>query len=273
MGVRTAFRVQHRAAWLAVLVCAGACSTAPPPLPPHQRPADRFLTKIPPKTPAPAPTPAPEIATHDPAKILDIVRAREDTVQTLRATFETTTSVNGEVQRTTDGILLVRKPDAFRLRLTTPLGLTAFDYLSRPDGVHVVFPYGNGASGESPLPFSEDDLREIFLRGELAFPGRCAETLAPAGELVVDCRTRSDVLLRTLVVDPSTGRIREERSYRDGKLHLLLENDDYRAAETADLPYRIVLTYPSTGTRMEILIRRYEVNAPLDERHFAPVGG
>jgi hypothetical protein len=208
--------------------------------------------------------------------MLAAVRAREDAVQTLRATFETTTSKNGEPQRTTDGVLLVRKPDAFRLRLTTPFGLTAFDYLSRPDGVHVVFPYGDGAAGtaqESPLPFSEDDLREIFLRGDRAFPGQCSEARAPAGEFIVECRTRTGELLRSLTIDAPTGRIHEERSYRDGKLHLLLVNDDYRPADAADLPYRIVLTYPSTGTRMEILVRRYEVNAPLDDHLFAPVGG
>jgi len=220
------------------------------------------------RTPAP-----PSLATTDPAEILAIVRTREDDVRSLRATFETSTRQDEKLVRTIDGVLLVRKPDAFRLRLSTPLGLTAFDYLSRADGVRVVSPFAAHGADASYLPFSEDDLREIFIRGDRAFPGACAGTLARLDELVVDCRAPSGELLRTILIDTHAGTIREERSYRGGKLHLLLRNEDYRPTASTNLPYRILLTYPSTHTAVEIVVHRYEVNPALEDRLFAPVSG
>ena len=263
--------MRWKAAWLVVLVCAAACAGTRPgaALRPH---AGSRPNSAPP-APSPAPA-APVLETTDAATILAGVRERENDVHSLRATFESITTENDEIQRESDGILLVRKPDMFRLRLTTPFGLTAFDYLSRPDGVHVVSPYAaSDAAHASPLPFSEDELRAIFLRGDQAFPEQCAGTIARPDELTVDCRARSGALLRTIIIDVPTGQIREERSYRDGELSLLLQNDDYRAAGPAYLPYRIVLTYVPTNTRVDILIRSYEVNPQLDERLFAPVAG
>jgi outer membrane lipoprotein-sorting protein len=113
-----------KAVSLVVLACFGAC------------------------TPVRAPAP-PTLATTDPAEVLAIVRSREDEIRTLRATFETSTRQDEKLVRTIDGVLLVRKPDAFRLRLSTPLGLTAFDYLSRPDGVHVVSPFAEHGADAS----------------------------------------------------------------------------------------------------------------------------
>lgn len=210
---------------------------------------------------------------RDATAIVHVVREREDEIRTLRATFEATTRRGDEPLRTVDGILLVRKPDDFRLRLTMSLGLTVFDYLRRADGVHIVYPlnrHDEGTPHEAFLPFSEQDLAQIFIRGERAFPGECAGEMR-ADELVVDCRDPARALRREIVIDPGTGRIREERSYRDGELRLLLRNDDYRSTDSADMPYHIVLAYPGTQLQVEIHIYRYEVNPALDERLFEPV--
>jgi len=219
--------------------------------------------------------PPPSLGTTDPTEALRIVREREHDVRTLRATFEATTRRGEQLVQTVDGVLLVRKPDDFRLRLTLPLGLTAFDYLRRADGVRVVYPLDRqdgGTRREALLPFAEEDLAPIFLRGAQAFPGACAGALS-SDELVVDCRDSSGALLRDIVIDPDSGRIREERSYRDGELRLWLRNDDYRPTGTADLPYRIILAYPGTTLQVEIHIHRYEVNPVLGERLFQPVNG
>jgi len=177
--------------------------------------------------------------------------------------------------QTVDGVLLVRKPDDFRMRLTLPLGLTAFDYLRRADGVRIVYPLDRNDGGtprEALLPFADEDLAPIFLRGAQAFPGDCAAALR-SDQLVADCRDPSRALRREIVMAADSGRVREERSYRDGQLRVWLRNDDYRATGSADLPYRIILAYPGTNLRIEIRIHRYDVNPALGERMFEPVNG
>jgi hypothetical protein len=239
--------MRNKVLWIVWIACAAACS---------------------PSRPAP-----PSLGIRDATEIVRVVREREDGVRTLRATFEATTRRGDELLRTVDGILLVRKPDDFRLRLTMALGLTVFDYLRRADGVRVVYPldpHDDGTPREAFLPFSEEDLAQIFIRGERAFPGACDGEMR-TDELVVDCRNSAHALLREIVIDPGSGRIREERSYRDGELGLVLRNDDYRSTGSADLPYRIVLAYPGTQLEVEIHIYRYEVNPALDERLFEPV--
>lgn len=217
----------------------------------------------------------PSLGTTNPTAALRIVREREDAVRTLRATFEATTRRGEQLLHTVDGVLLVRKPDDFRLRLTLPLGLTAFDYLRRADGVRIVYPldrHDGGTPREALLPFADEDLAPIFLRGAQAFPGDCAGALR-SDELVADCRDPSGALRRAIVIAADSGRIREERSYRDGTLRVWLRNYDYRATGSADLPYRIIVAYPGTNLQIEIRIHRYEVNPVLKERMFEPVDG
>src|SRR5574340_57689 len=64
-----------------------------------------------------------------PAAALAVVEQREAAIHTLRARF-TAHSRRGDDTHAADGVLLVKKPDRFRLRLMLPLGLTIFDYVS-----------------------------------------------------------------------------------------------------------------------------------------------
>ena len=57
------------------------------------------------------------------------VRQQEAAIRTLRARFRAAVR-RGTETRVADGVLVVKKPDRFRLRLLSPFGFTVFDYTS-----------------------------------------------------------------------------------------------------------------------------------------------
>ncbi len=125
----------------------------------------------------------------DPAARLSAVRAREEQIRSLRARFTSVTRLpSGE--RSADGILLVAKPDRFRLRLMLPFGITVFDLVSIGDTTWIALPLSGGMSDDgdhSFAVFSREDLGAAFLRGPYAFPGSCVAAAAQRDEVVAQC--------------------------------------------------------------------------------------
>ena len=205
----------------------------------------------------------------EPEARLATVRAREDRVQSLRARFSSVTRLPG-AERSADGVLLVAKPDRFRLRLLLPFGLTVFDYLNVGEQTWTALPLADpqqrDGAGEF-APFSRDDLGQAFLRGPFAFPGHCVAAAAAGETVQVTCRD-GDALRRTLLI----GRdgIIEETSYAAGAPRLLIRYTDYRAVGAVTLPFRITLEYPQRQQSVDITIDRYEVNPPLSDALFLP---
>jgi hypothetical protein len=64
---------------------------------------------------------------------------REEQVRSLRARFSSVARTSG-VERAADGVLLIAKPDRFRLRLMLPFGITVFDYLNIGEQTWTVLP-------------------------------------------------------------------------------------------------------------------------------------
>src|SRR5437879_3837279 len=58
----------------------------------------------------------PRLRSSEPAAILQEIREREDKVHSLRAVFTAETTQEGRTRKT-DGVLVVKKPGQFRLRL------------------------------------------------------------------------------------------------------------------------------------------------------------
>jgi outer membrane lipoprotein-sorting protein len=211
---------------------------------------------------APAPVPLPYA---DAGALLGRVRADEDRIRTLRARFRSVARRGAET-RTADGVLLVRKPDRFRLRLAMPLGLTVFDYVGREDGSWISLPL---AADDAPVPadlgmFSRRELGAAFLRGAYAFPGQCRATSGGGGDVEVACGERAAAPARRIVLDPRTATIREESSAR-----LITRYSDYRRVGDANLPFRIELAESGGALAVEISIADYEVNPALADSLFA----
>jgi len=201
---------------------------------------------------------------------LAAVRAREDHVRSLRARFSSVTHMPG-AERSADGVLLVAKPDRFRLRLMLPFGITVFDYLNVGDRSWTALPLADAAQRNRVgdfAPFSREDLGQAFLRGAYAFPGRCDAASAPTGDVLVTCR-EAGALQRTLRIDRDG--IVEETSYEGRSPRLTIRYRDYRDVGAIALPFHITLDYPQRQQSVDISIDSYEVNPQLADTLFQPV--
>ncbi len=215
-----------------------------------------------------APPPAP---LNEPGALLGEVQAREGRIRTLRARFTAVTQT-GNAQHRVDGVLLVKKPDRFRMRLMLPFGPTVFDYVSWGERTQVTLPLQRMSGAAPPpafAPFSQEDLGEAFLRGTYAFPGTCAPT-READAVAVVCRDQSGGLLRRLDLDPSNATIRDESSFEAGAPRMVLVYGDYRPAADAYLPFHIVMSYPQRDLSVVISISGYDVNTSLADALFEP---
>jgi outer membrane biogenesis lipoprotein LolB len=216
--------------------------------------------------------PRPGALPSAPAARLAAVQANEERIHSLRARFSSVAHV-GDTDRSADGVLLVVKPDRFRLRLMLPIGFTVFDYLCVGDQTWVSLPLAGEkerAGVDQFAPFSREDLGQAFLRGPYAFPGVCDAAPAPNDQVWVTCRD-GDVLRRTILI--GSDGIVEEAAYSDGVQRLLIRYADYRSLDGASLPYRITLEYPQRRQSVDIAIDRYEVNPALSDDLFRPVAG
>jgi len=212
--------------------------------------------------------PAPPAACgNEPAAVLGCVRAREDAVRSLRARFAATTHREAESHRSL-GVLLVSKPQRFRLRLMLPLGLTILDYVREGERISVALPLQE--EGDAAPSFADLDLAEAFLRGPFAFPGACTAVAADGGEVAVECRAADGALLRSFRLDAASATIVAETSWRDGEPRLELRYADYRPTAGTLLPWRISLAYPDRAVTLAIEIERYEVNPALPAELFQP---
>ena len=205
--------------------------------------------------------------------VVATVRAREDAITTLRTSFSARTRER-DCERAADGVLLVQKPDRFRLRLMLNVGVTVFDYLTVGTRTQLALPLEGKIINGSPqgewATFSRDDLSQAFLRGSRAFPGICKTTAQDASLLVVTCR-EGGVLQRRVLIERSTATVREEVSYARDEPRMIVRYGDYRMVGAVPMPYRVELAYPAREIVVEITVRTTEVNPLLDASLFEPL--
>jgi len=209
--------------------------------------------------------PARRPSATDPLAVLDAVRAREARVHTLRVRFASELQ-QGDEKRSADGVLVVKKPDRFRMRLLAPFGFTVLDYAYVGGEVHLELPLQGQRLTNADLRddalLAPAELRQAFLRAEAAFPGTC-EPSAAHQEVVVGCRDDAGTLLRTIRIDAAGGTITEEVDVRDEKPWVVTRFQDYREAGSYLLPFVIEIAYPHRDVFMRITVRDYEVNPVL----------
>jgi hypothetical protein len=205
-----------------------------------------------------------------PAAALAAVREREGQIRTLRARFSARIEHPGG-QRTVDGVLVVKKPDRFRVRLVLPLGLTVYDYLSVGENIWVEIPGAGGSAQHRPEAgrFSRDDLGAIFLRRTDGSRGPC-EVVGKAAGVYAECPPGAPTRW-VLRIHQVSGTILEEAVIEDGEPRLVARYDDYRWADGYELPRRIELRYPRESSSVAIEVLRYEVNRELPDDLFEPL--
>jgi outer membrane biogenesis lipoprotein LolB len=214
------------------------------------------------------PRPAATLPTA-PADRLAAVRAGEERIRSLRARFTSVTHLPGG-ERSVDGVLLVAKPDRFRLRLMLPFGITVFDFLSVGEQTWVVLPLGDQRqrnADDAFAAFSRDDLGAAFLRGPYAFPGTCTASAGRDDAVLVDC-VADAASHRTIRIDRAA--ITEETSYTNDTPRLRIRYRDYRDVSGVSVPFHITLEYPLRQQSVDIAIDAYEVNPVLSATAFVP---
>jgi len=212
----------------------------------------------------------PELASADPAAVLQVVREREDAVRSLRSVFTAETTFEGRTRKV-DGVLVVRKPDRFRLRLLT-LNLTVLDYLRVGKEVKAQVPIEeeeNKAQRAKYLALARDDFASAFLRGEYAFPAPCRAKTFDAESVQVTCGSLSDqTTSRVFVIDAKTGFIRSEVSYLGAEPRMILQYAEYRPVGDGWLAHHIRMTHPREKRTMVITVSRHELNPALGDELF-----
>lgn len=181
-----------------------------------------------PLRPAEAPRLASGGGVADPAQLYATIRLREDGIQTLRTRFRAVVHRGDEVRRA-DGVLVVKKPDRFRLRLLSPFGLTVFDYVSSGNHARMTLPLEGKVFSDEEIapnaPFGPADLRPAFLRGDAAFPGQCVPRPEDA-EAVIRCVDGSGTVLRETRIEAQAQTIRQETSFADNQARLITDFAD-----------------------------------------------
>jgi hypothetical protein len=206
--------------------------------------------------------------------VFKTVREREARILSMRARFVADSQRAGE-RHATHGVLLVKKPDKFRLRMMLPFGLTVFDYVSWGAHTQLSLPLEDRTVEGPPqgefAAFTREDFGAAFLRGPDAFPGGCIATLSRERAVVAVCQDPSGRLLRRIIIAPEHATIAQETSYLAGREHMVITYSDYRSVDDTALPHRIVLQYPGQQLTVDISVQRYEVNPVLADDLFQPV--
>lgn len=208
--------------------------------------------------PPPAPT---AIASAEPLEVVAAVVRREQGVRTLRARFHAVVNA-GEQEHNASGVLVVSKPDRFRMRLFSPFGLTVFDYVQIADRSWVSQPLRQRAPGErddSLAMFSQDGMGAVFL-SRYAF----AREACQANARVVVCREND----RVVTFDLDHQVIQSERRQLSDQGEITIAYSDHRVVDGMPLPFLIVVS--TARVRVEVRIDAYEVNPELSPEIFAP---
>ena len=189
----------------------------------------------------------------------------------MRARFTARVETSERDDREIDGIVIVARPDAFRMSLISPLGLSVFDHVSNGDRSRTRYPMGppSSESAAAATPFSHEELAEAFLRGDHAYPGHCAPDVIGKDVVEFRCSVAGNASYRILTVERAHGRILDERSYRDGRERLHITLGDHRVTDGVELPRRITMRWPGRDRQTDIEIHEYQINPPLDADLFA----
>jgi hypothetical protein len=215
-----------------------------------------------------APAPPPPGPSRD---ALAVVRDGGDPVSSLRATF-TARVERGDTTERARGVLLVRRPDRFRMRLSSLLGFTILDYTVEGDRQRLWLAGRKEVLSGSEIPaatsLSPAAVRWIFLRNDARLDHGCEERAAGSA-ILVECRDEGGVPVYRGYVRTSSGLLEREIVYEGQAPRLTVSYDDFRPIGGARLPHSIEWLEASTLTRVVIEVQRYEVNPDLPGPLFA----
>lgn len=227
-----------------------------------------------------APLPRVTGAPAPPARLLQLLsrlRAAQASVRTLKVVHRITlTSRGGASSGALRGLLAVRRPDAYRLRVLGPAGLTAMDLVWSggrfvldvpPSGVHLVGDERTPRRRLHGVPV--DGLARAFLGTYEA----ARASLVEDGRWAVLTLEERDGARRVLYVRPGDAVVAIDARFEDGRETLRLTHADRRVVSGVALSHRVRCDMPPEGLSATIEVDRYDVNPPLPDAAFALPAG
>jgi hypothetical protein len=198
-------------------------------------------------------TPSRQVDTTVPNDPLTVVRNGGDPVTSLRATFLASVRRGDSIERAR-GVLLVSKPDRFRLRLSSLFGFTIFDYLSDAGDDRLWLASADrilvGDEISRAASFSPDAIRWIFLRQRGRLQSSCREREA-GDDALVECTDDHGDLRYRGYVQRASGLLLREVVLDEAQPRLTVAYADYRPTADVRLPYSIerVIVRSACGDR------------------------
>ncbi len=194
--------------------------------------------------------------------VVAILRERDQAVHRLRVLFDADLR-SPQQNRSASGVLLVDKPDRFRLRLFSPFGISVFDYIA--DGVRrqMTLPMEGKIYRDTEIDrhaaFSPHTLRQAFLR-DLDSAG--CRTSTEENSVILRCKESRGAKDRTYTISRQTADLEWEQIEGAN-----IRYEDFRIEQGIRLPYRIEIQEPRS--ELFIRVRRYEVNPDLSDDLFS----
>ena len=200
------------------------------------------------------------------------LRAAQAPIKTLKVVHHISLWSAGLSSGALQGLLAVRRPDAYRLRVLGPAGLTAMDLVWRQGRFVLDVPSrGVHLAGDERTPRAR--LHGVPVDGlARAFLGTYEAVRA---SLVEDARFSLLTLVepsgarRRLFVRRQDGAVAIDARFEDGRETTRLTHEGYRAVGGVRLAYRVRCDMPAQGLAATIDVDRYDVNPRLPDAAFA----
>jgi len=198
-----------------------------------------------------------------------------DRLQTVRARFRANVDVAGQ-RSAVEGILLVRRPGALRVKFFGIAGITVHDAIWVGDGARVRGRVA-GIERQSPLvlvqtperPVEQPEARFSLLLWSLWQP-RCARPPEPVagepGRFALDAAPAQARSREVSLVDGAV--VSDALVTADGE-RVVARSSGYERHLGVPLPRQIEIGLPSAGWTATVEVSEYDLNEALDEALFA----
>jgi hypothetical protein len=185
--------------------------------------------------------------------------------------------LNQKDRRTLDaqGLLALERPDQYRLRLFSSLGLTLFEFVLSHEEFRFRMPSkGIDISGKreeagQKIPyFPVEALREAFVH---SYEADHIELHRHERTHLLILHRRGEISLIRRWIDREDLTLLKEIFTRKGREDLVIDYGDYRppgGVKKILLPYRIDIHLPREKVRLEIKAVKYEINPKFHKKMF-----
>lgn len=172
-------------------------------------------------------------------------------------------------------LVALKRPDQYRLKLFSSLGLTLIEFVLSRDGFRFRMPskgidfIGKKEEAREKIPyFPVEALREAFVH---SFEADRIDWHQLEQKHLLILHKKGEISMIKRWIDQKNLTLLKEVFLREEAEELIIDYRDYRPHAEGKglfLPYRIAIRLPQEGLRLEIKVIQYEVNPAFHEKMF-----